>query len=85
MSFKGGPDWILEKPLAMAAVTKWQFAVLDEHFQWQCQVDKLQNASDKVVRVYNTTQHLDYFFKTTKSGRYYFVFLTMKFLSFGFL
>ena len=70
-SFKGGPDWLVEKPLAMAAITRWRFNVIKEHSEWQHNVDKMQKAYDKAVKEYNSTRCLDFYFQP-KPGRYSF-------------
>jgi len=66
-SFKGGPDWTLEYPLAMAAIERWRLAILEEHKQWTLRVKKLREDYNNAHNLSNKS--LDSYFKT-KSGRY---------------
>lgn len=72
-SFKGGPDWISEKPLAMAAILRWRIAILEEQRLWRCRTEELQSAYDKAMEEYKSIRQLELFFKP-KPGRYFVLF-----------
>jgi len=83
-SFKGGPDWGLEKPLAMAGILRWRIAILEEQRRWKCQIAKQQNIYNKAMEQYKSARRFESYFKPNP-GRYCFFYSEMKYVTFEFL
>lgn len=48
--FKGGADWVLERPLALSALQSWRTAILQEHAIYTARVDAICNRFEREVR-----------------------------------
>ena len=66
-AFKGGPDLILELPLAMLAIQRWWQAVLEEHRWWKMRIEEIQKAYEKELRELQVCS-IDFYFPSKKLG-----------------
>lgn len=41
-SFKGGPDWVIERLLAIMAIQNWRITICEEHRCWEARVAELR-------------------------------------------
>lgn len=66
-SFKGGPDWVLEHPLAMSAIQNWRITILEEYRIWELRVAELKTKHKALLQSLNLTAPLTAYFSVTSS------------------
>jgi hypothetical protein len=67
-AFRGGPDWILEYPLAFSAIQRWRQAILEERHRWKMRIEETQKAYEKELRELRV-RPIDSYFPSKKSGK----------------
>ena len=68
-SFKGGPDWVLERPLALSAILNWRISILEDHSRWKSHIKELTARHEAQLKSkMKSTRGIGHYFSTT-SGK----------------